>query len=255
MLRRQDSNPRTLRTRATLRTRLRLGATPSLPVSASMTLPVAGWSRRTCLSEAETHGLSRRDSPHPTGPLAITSVLATGLLGCGATPSWLVPPVTMIRLEGLEGSVAYRAKALGDALKSHGEVAIETDPNRTRMGWKWVRDAEARKKYVEAFERSEQAVFAAAGIPSLLINEGLGWRHHSRTEAMEMLVDWFENRYHSPSDDLDQPLDFIASRDHLAVITAMVVTVADANFPPEWKPGVEYAYRRLLMLADEERSR
>jgi len=51
-------------------------------------------------------------------------------------------PVTMVRLEGLEGSVAYRAKALGDALSGHGDVAIETDPARTAAGWKWVRDAE-----------------------------------------------------------------------------------------------------------------
>jgi hypothetical protein len=107
----------------------------------------------------------------------------------------------------------------------------------------------------EAFERSEQAVFADAGVPAILINEGLGWRHHSRTEALEVLVDWFEHRYHAPSDDLDQPLDFTASRNHLALITALVVKVADADFAPEWKPGVPYAYRRFLTLAEEERSK
>ena len=107
----------------------------------------------------------------------------------------------------------------------------------------------------EAFERSEQIVFAEAGIPAILINEGLTWRHHSRREALETTVEWYARRYHSPSDDLDQPLEFSASRDHLALITAMVVVVADADLAPEWKPGVPYAYRRLLTLAEEERLR
>ena len=66
-----------------------------------------------------------------------------------------------------------------------------------------------------------------------------------------MIVEWFTTRYHSPSDDLEQPLDFLASRDHLALITALVVAVADTDRAPEWKPGVPYAYRRLLTLAEE----
>ena len=68
-------------------------------------------------------------------------------------------PVTMIRLEGLEGSVAYRAAALSDALKGHGTAKIETDPERTRAGWKWVRDA-------EAFAGREGAVWRVSVKPS-----------------------------------------------------------------------------------------
>ena len=107
----------------------------------------------------------------------------------------------------------------------------------------------------EAFERSEQAVFAEAGIPAMLVNEGLSWRRHPHDEALRMIMEWFHTRYHSPSDDLDQPLDFSASRDHLALIAVLTLMVADADLAPEWKPGVPYAYRRLLMLAEEGQSR
>ncbi len=48
-------------------------------------------------------------------------------------------PVTMIRVEGFEKSVAYRAAKLRDLLGGD----IETDPARTAAGWSWVRDAEA----------------------------------------------------------------------------------------------------------------
>jgi Zn-dependent M28 family amino/carboxypeptidase len=107
----------------------------------------------------------------------------------------------------------------------------------------------------EAFERSEQVVFAEAGIPAILINEGLGWQHHSRREALEMTVEWYAERYHSPSDDLEQPLEYSASRDHLALITSLVTMVANADLAPEWKAGVPYAYHRLLSIAEEERVR
>ena len=51
-------------------------------------------------------------------------------------------PVTMIRLEGLEGSVAHRTAELKAVLERHGPIRVETDPERTRAGWRWIRDAE-----------------------------------------------------------------------------------------------------------------
>ena len=70
-----------------------------------------------------------------------------------------------------------------------------------------------------------------------------------------MTAEWFRERYHSPSDDLQQPLDFEASREHLALLSLLVLSVADADLVPEWKPGVPYAYQRLLTLAEEGRPR
>ena len=61
--------------------------------------------------------------------------------------------------------------------------------------------------------------------------------------------------YHSPGDDLRQPLDFEAASLHCAVVLEMVETVADATVAPQWRPGVPYAYRRLLRLAGEGRRR
>ena len=49
-------------------------------------------------------------------------------------------PVTMIRLEGFESSVAYRAEALGKVLAGFGDFTLETDPAKTAAGWEYVRD-------------------------------------------------------------------------------------------------------------------
>jgi len=51
-------------------------------------------------------------------------------------------PVTMIRVEGFEDSVSYRADRMRELLSGFGASAIETDPEKTRAGWRWVRDVE-----------------------------------------------------------------------------------------------------------------
>lgn len=51
-------------------------------------------------------------------------------------------PVTLIRIEGFESSVVYRAKELVTLLSAFGEAEIETDQDRVVAIWKRVRDVE-----------------------------------------------------------------------------------------------------------------
>jgi len=105
----------------------------------------------------------------------------------------------------------------------------------------------------EAYVRSDQAAFAAAGVPAILVNEGLGWQSSNREAAVRQTVEWLAEVYHTPGDDLVQSLDFAASRQHCGVVLALLLTVADAPVAPQWRSGVPYAYQRLLSMADEAR--
>ena len=105
----------------------------------------------------------------------------------------------------------------------------------------------------EAFARSDQAAFAAAGVPAMLINEGFDWAGHTEGEAVHRLWGWFESRYHTPFDDLEQELDFEAATLHCGAILAVAWAVADGPKPPQWRPGAPYAYERMLSLAEHER--
>lgn len=49
-------------------------------------------------------------------------------------------PVTMIRIEGTEKSVAYRAAQLRKTLADYGGFTVETDPMKTTAGWAHIRD-------------------------------------------------------------------------------------------------------------------
>ncbi len=51
-------------------------------------------------------------------------------------------PVTMIRVEGFEASVGYRADKLRELLAGYGDISLEKDMERTRAGWAWVRDVQ-----------------------------------------------------------------------------------------------------------------
>ncbi|MBT8409735.1 MAG: FAD-binding protein, partial [Alphaproteobacteria bacterium] len=49
-------------------------------------------------------------------------------------------PVLMIRVEGFETSVEYRAGQLKELLSGIGDITIEGDRDKTAAGWAWVRD-------------------------------------------------------------------------------------------------------------------
>lgn len=54
-------------------------------------------------------------------------------------------PVTMLRIEGFETQITYRAAELKKLLAAFGDITLETDQDRAAAGWAWVRDAELMK--------------------------------------------------------------------------------------------------------------
>jgi glycolate oxidase FAD binding subunit len=85
--------------------------------------------------------------------------------------------VTMIRIEGFEASVAYRAARLQELLGTFGESTVETDPEKTAAGWAWVRD-------VAAFHDVPGDVWRISVKPS--DGPGIG----ARAKAEGLLYDW-----------------------------------------------------------------
>ena len=86
-------------------------------------------------------------------------------------------PVTMIRVEGFEGSVAYRAEQLKTLLGQYGDVAVETAPERLAAGWTWIRD-------VEAFAGQEGDVWRISVKPSE------GPKVAAALDAKGVIYDW-----------------------------------------------------------------
>lgn len=57
----------------------------------------------------------------------------------------------------------------------------------------------------------------------------------------QLRKDWLRDRYHEPSDDLNQPVDFGAAAKFNTFFSKLVDEVANAEDRPHWKPGSQYA--------------
>lgn len=103
----------------------------------------------------------------------------------------------------------------------------------------------------QPFARSDQVVFAQAGIPSMLLMEGLNYRHTPPEEGWRRFLEWGEQFYHMPGDDLRQPMDFAAAQQHTQILFALAYFLANSATAPEWKPGAPFIHARLQTLAEK----
>jgi hypothetical protein len=102
----------------------------------------------------------------------------------------------------------------------------------------------------ESFSRSDQIAFAKAGIPSILIAEGLDGFNLSPAETKKRMIHWMKNIYHSPFDDLLQPINFPAVLQHCQFICSFCYSLADSSFEIRWNPGTPYINTRLRSIAE-----
>jgi hypothetical protein len=55
------------------------------------------------------------------------------------------------------------------------------------------------------------------------------------TPEVKIFKDWLTQRYHAPSDDVEQPVDLAAAAKYEEIIRALLLNVANGDRRPEWK--------------------
>jgi len=103
----------------------------------------------------------------------------------------------------------------------------------------------------ESFARSDQIAFAKAGIPAILIAEGYDGHDLSQSEILRRMFNWMKTIYHSPFDDLQQPINYTAVLQHCRFICNFCYSLADSRFEINWKPGTPYINARLRSFAEK----
>ena len=121
-------------------------------------------------------------------------------------------PLKILMVMGVDesdlGDIARQvAKAAGI------EVQVDPEPQRNR------------------FTRSDQYSFIRLGIPALAFKDG----YEPKTPQEEIMHKWLTERYHAPSDDLQQPVDKQAAADFNRLLAKIAGTVADRLERPQWK--------------------
>jgi Zn-dependent M28 family amino/carboxypeptidase len=95
------------------------------------------------------------------------------------------------------------------------------------------------------FIRSDQYNFIRHGIPALAMGVGVT----PGSPEQKIFKDWLTQRYHAPSDDLNQPVDLQAAALYEEVIRGLMVSVAQNPQRPQWKQ--DSFFRRYSQAAAE----
>lgn len=87
------------------------------------------------------------------------------------------------------------------------------------------------------FTRSDHFRFVEQGVPAIFLFTGFG----NGGEAA--FGDFLKNRYHRPSDDLSQPIDYVSAARFAELNYRIARDIADADAPPRWIAGQYFADR------------
>jgi Zn-dependent M28 family amino/carboxypeptidase len=115
-----------------------------------------------------------------------------------------------------------------------------------------VEDVPKEFDAIDAFNQSDQLSFAMAGIPSILVLEGLDNKSISRDSVLISFIDYIVNRYHSPFDDLNQNIDYTAAAQHKEILFELILNIANSEEIPKWNAGSPYINARLRSAAEKK---
>jgi Zn-dependent M28 family amino/carboxypeptidase len=124
----------------------------------------------------------------------------------------ILPP-KVLRTQGLEES------DLGD-LAAAIEKSLDVRP---------IPDLEPERNL---FVRSDQYNFIRHGIPAVKLD----YAAEPGTAEAKVFKDWLTQRYHAPSDDINQPVELHAAAVYEEIIRQLLIHVANADARPAWKP-------------------
>ncbi len=122
----------------------------------------------------------------------------------------LFPLKTLMVLGLDESDLGVDIRAVANDLK----LAVQTDPEPQR----------------NRFIRSDQYSFIKAGIPALSMKVG----YEPGSPEAEIARKWTAERYHAPSDDLNQPVDLSAGAAFVEVVRTLAVRIANRTDRPKW---------------------
>ena len=96
------------------------------------------------------------------------------------------------------------------------------------LGVKPIADPEPLRN---SFVRSDQYSFIHKGVPSVAMDVGF----ELGTPEQKIFKDWLTNRYHAPSDDVNQPVDLQAAALYEEIVSRLLIGTANATARPQWK--------------------
>jgi Zn-dependent M28 family amino/carboxypeptidase len=124
-----------------------------------------------------------------------------------------IVPLKLLTVLGLDDS------DLGDRVRESAQslgVRVQPDPEPLR----------------NLFIRSDQYNFIRHGVPAVIMSVA----PEPGSPEVKIFKDWLTQRYHAPSDDVDQPVDLTAAAKYEEIVRTLLINIANGDHRPEWKP-------------------
>jgi Zn-dependent M28 family amino/carboxypeptidase len=123
-----------------------------------------------------------------------------------------IVPLKVLRVQGINDST------LGDRAAAISQT----------LGVKAIADPEPLRNL---FVRSDQYNFIRHGIPSVIMDVF----YEPNSPDVQIFRDWLTQRYHAPSDDVNQPVDLHSAALYEEIVRRLLVDTANAGGRPQWK--------------------
>src|SRR6195256_3361646 len=124
-----------------------------------------------------------------------------------------IVPLKLLTVLGLDDSdLGDRTREIAQSLG----VKVQPDPEPLR----------------NLFVRSDQYNFIRHGVPSVIMSVA----PEPGSPEVKIFKDWLTQRYHAPSDDVDQPVDLAAAAKYEEIVRALLINIANDDHRPQWKP-------------------
>jgi len=123
-----------------------------------------------------------------------------------------IVPLKILKIEGIEES----------------DLGMNAAKIAQSMGIKPIADPEPLRN---AFIRSDQYSFIKKGVPAVKVDVGF----ELGTPEQKIFKEWLTNRYHAPSDDVNQPVDLQAAATYEEFTRRLLISTANEPAKPQWK--------------------
>ncbi|HEY1482825.1 MAG TPA: M28 family metallopeptidase [Candidatus Acidoferrum sp.] len=137
-----------------------------------------------------------------------------------------IVPLKVMRIQGLADS----------DLGEHAAAITQS------FGVKPVPDPEPLRNL---FIRSDQYNFIRHGVPSVIMDVF----YEPGSPEQKLFKDWLTNRYHAPSDDVNQPVDLSAAALYEDIVRRLLIETANTTAAPQWKQ--DSFFRRYATTAGD----
>jgi hypothetical protein len=159
-----------------------------------------------------------------------------GLLGSDYFASFPTVPrkaiVANVNIDGAPG-IYYAMKDIIPLGAEHSSIGNDVELAARQLGYEISPDPMPEEVF---FIRSDQFSFVQQGVPAVFISDGIK-ASDPKVDGLSVIKTWMTTRYHTPLDNMDQPLDYDSAAKASGLNFLVGYELAQQDQPPTWNNG------------------